>query len=79
MTAEEIFARVQRVVVSNLTNSVTPVTLASTFQDLSIDSLDMVMILMELEDEFDVVIVDEEAEKWKSVQDAVTFLEKKLA
>lgn len=43
--------------------------------DLGADSLDTVELVMELEDEFDLSIPDEEAEKIKTVGDAIKFIE----
>ena len=43
-------------------------------EDLGADSLDMVEIVMGLEDEFDIEIPDEDAEKIKSVGDAVEYI-----
>ncbi len=43
--------------------------------DLGADSLDMVELLMNLEDSFQMSIPDEEAEKIKSVNDAVKYIE----
>ncbi len=43
--------------------------------DLGADSLDLVEVLMSCEDEFDVEIPDEQAEKFKSVGDLVRFVE----
>jgi acyl carrier protein len=43
--------------------------------DLGADSLDTVELVMELEDEFDLNIPDEEAEKIKTVGDAIKFIE----
>lgn len=45
--------------------------------DLGADSLDQVELVMALEEEFDIKIVDEEAEKIKSVGDAIKFIEEK--
>lgn len=47
-------------------------------EDLNADSLDTVELVMELEDEFDMSIPDEEAEKIKTVGDAVDYVEKSL-
>lgn len=45
----------------------------STFESLKIDSLDMVEIIMDIEEEFDVSI--EDAENLKTVSDLVKFIE----
>ncbi len=44
--------------------------------DLGADSLDTVELIMELEDEFDVKITEEEAEKIQRVGEAIDFIEK---
>ncbi len=47
----------------------------SFINDLGADSLDTVELVMELEDEFDLSIPDEEAEKIKTVGDAIGYIE----
>ncbi len=44
--------------------------------DLNADSLDTVELVMELEDEFDMTIPDEDAEKLATVGDAIQYIEK---
>jgi acyl carrier protein len=51
----------------------------SFINDLNADSLDTVELVMELEDEFDLNIPDEEAEKIQTVGAAVEFIQKHLA
>ena len=46
--------------------------------DLNADSLDTVELVMELEDEFDMTIPDEEAEKLKTVGEAIDYIQKHL-
>lgn len=46
--------------------------------DLNADSLDTVELVMELEDEFDLNIPDEEAEKLKTVGEAIDYIHKHL-
>ena len=46
--------------------------------DLNADSLDTVELVMELEDEFDLTIPDEDAEKLKTVGEAIGFIQKHL-
>lgn len=42
---------------------------------LGMDSLDCIEFLMVLEEEFDIEVADEEAEKWKSLLDVVNYIE----
>ena len=51
---------------------------ASFVDDLGADSLDQVELIMAFEDAFDVDIPDEDAEKMKTVKDAMDYLESKL-
>ena len=50
---------------------------ASFVEDLNADSLDLVELIMSLEEEFGMEISDEEAEKIKSVGDALEYIEEK--
>ncbi|MGD2124966.1 MAG: acyl carrier protein [Desulfobacteraceae bacterium] len=52
---------------------------ASFVDDLGADSLDQVELIMAMEEEFNVSISDEEAEKIVTVQDATNYIEKALA
>ena len=49
---------------------------ASFVDDLGADSLDLVELIMAMEEEFDVEIPDEEAEKIVTVQNAIDFVSK---
>jgi acyl carrier protein len=47
---------------------------SSFVDDLGADSLDLVELIMAMEEEFDIKIEDEEAEKIRTVQDAIDFI-----
>jgi acyl carrier protein len=68
--------RVKEIIVEQLGVSPEQVTETASFvDDLRADSLDTVELVMALEEEFDMEIPDEEAEKIKTVQDAITYIE----
>lgn len=48
-------------------------------EDIGADSLDIVEFVMELEEEFDIQIPDDQAEKIKTVGEAINFIEKAVA
>jgi acyl carrier protein len=51
---------------------------ASFMDDLGADSLDTVELIMVLEEEFDIEIPDSEAEKIRTVQDAINYLNEQV-
>lgn len=51
---------------------------ASLIDDLGADSLDQVELIMAFEDEFDIEIPDEDAEKLKTVKNAINYIELKV-
>ena len=68
------FDKVRDIVVEQLGSEADEVTLESTFiDDLGADSLDIVELIMAFEEEFNVEIPDEAAEKIKTVQDVVNY------
>jgi len=72
------FDRVKKVVVEQLDVSEDEVTPEASFvDDLGADSLDVVELVMGLEEEFDIEIPDEDAEKITTVADAVKYIEEK--
>lgn len=72
----DTFERVKKIVVDRLDVEEDKVTLEASFkEDLEADSLDVVELVMELEDEFDMEIADEEAEKIETVGDAVKYID----
>ena len=74
----DVFGRVKQIIVDRLGVDEAEVTLEASFKDdLNADSLDIVELVMELEDEFDMEISDEDAEKIATVGDAVKYIESK--
>ncbi len=72
------FDRVKKVVVEQLEVSEEEVTPTASFvDDLGADSLDVVELVMGLEEEFDVEIPDQDAEKIATVGDAVAYIDEK--
>lgn len=72
-------AKVKQIIAEKLGVSEDKITPQASFvDDLGADSLDQVELIMAFEDEFDVEIPDEDAEKLKTVQDALTYLDGKL-
>ena len=72
MTVEE---KVKEIIVDQLGVDDKQVTTSASFiDDLGADSLDTVELVMALEEEFDVEIPDEDAEKIVMVQDAIDYI-----
>ena len=51
---------------------------ASFIEDLGADSLDIVELVMAMEEEFDVEIPDEDAERIQRISDAIAYMKEKL-
>lgn len=67
--------KVKTIIVEQLGVDAEEVTLGSSFiDDLGADSLDTVELVMALEEEFDIEIPDEDAEKITTVGDAVNYI-----
>ena len=74
--AEATFEKVKKIIVEQLGVEASEVTMeASITDDLGADSLDQVELVMAFETEFNIDIPDEEAEKIKTVGDAVSKIE----
>ncbi|MEW9050439.1 MAG: acyl carrier protein [Neobacillus sp.] len=74
----EVLERVTKIIVDRLGVDESQVTLEASFKDdLGADSLDVVELVMELEDEFDMEISDDDAEKISTVGDAVNYINTK--
>ena len=70
--------RVKKIVVEHLSVDAEKVVDAASFiEDLGADSLDIVELVMQMEEEFDLDIPDEDAEKMKTVADVVKYIASK--
>jgi len=79
-SAEEISERVKGIIVDQLGVSADEVTSEASFiEDLGADSLDIVELIMALEEEYDMEIPDEDAEKIQTVQDVLSYITSKQA
>jgi acyl carrier protein len=70
--------RVKNIIVEQLNVDAESVTAEASFvEDLGADSLDIVELVMTMEEEFDLEIPDEDAEKIKCVKDVVSYVKAK--
>jgi acyl carrier protein len=74
---KEIVEKVKQIISEQLGVDEGEVTTSASFtDDLGADSLDQVELVMALEEAFDVEISDEDAEKIRTVQDAIDYIDK---
>ncbi|MDR5695497.1 MAG: acyl carrier protein [Armatimonadota bacterium] len=74
-----VFERVKSIIVEQLNVDEEEVTPEASFvEDLGADSLDVVELVMALEEEFELEIPDEDAEKIQTVGEAVRYIERHL-
>jgi acyl carrier protein len=75
MSTDNVFESVQNILVEQLGVDADIITMESNFiDDLNADSLDIVELVMAMEQEFGISIPDEEAERIKTVGDAVDYI-----
>ncbi len=77
---ESIKEKVKGIIASQLGATDDEITLEARFiEDLGADSLDTVELIMQFEEEFEIEIPDEDAEKLTTVGTALEYLEKKIS
>lgn len=75
----DIFEKIKEIIIDELDVDESEVTEDAKFiDDLGADSLDTVELIMKFEEEFDIDIPDEDAEKMVKVKDAVDYLKEKI-
>jgi len=80
MDRQEILKQVEEIIVEKLQANPSEVTEEASFvDDLGADSLDTVELVMEFEEKFSLEIPDEDAEKIRTVKDAVDYIAAKKA
>lgn len=79
MDQNEVMAKLKELVVERLNVEADRIKPEASFvEDLGADSLDIVELIMGIEEEFDIEIPDEDAEKLTNVGDALTYVKNKL-
>lgn len=75
-----VFDKIKDIIVEQLNCDESAITMdTNLMKDLEADSLDAVEVIMAIEDEFDIEIPDEDAEKLQAVSDIVKYVEEKIA
>ena len=75
----DIIAKVKEIIVEELGVEESEVTMEASFiEDLGADSLDTVELIMKFEEEFEIDIADDEAEKLTTVGKAIDYLKSKI-
>jgi acyl carrier protein len=75
----DLYERVKEIVIDRLGVAADKVTMEARFrEDLEADSLDLVELIMAFEDEFGGEISDDDAQKIKTVGQAVTYLQSRM-
>jgi len=79
MDVKEVEAKIKEIIVEQLSVDESEVTPDASFiDDLGADSLDIVELVMAIEEAFDIEIPDEDAEKIRTVKDAIEYVARKV-
>ena len=78
--SDELFTRFAKTAAESLSKPVEAITLEASFaDDLDADSLDLVQMVMDLEEEFDVTVEEEELDGVTTVSQAYELIKSKLS
>lgn len=76
---KDVEKKIKKIISKKLDIKIEHITNNSSFlEDLGADSLDIVELIMTLEEDFNIEISDNEAEKIKTVQSAINFINSKI-
>ena len=79
MTAVNVEQKVKGIIAEQLGVGEDEIKATSSFiEDLGADSLDIVELVMAMEEEFDIEIPDDDAEKIQTIGDAIAYLKEKV-
>lgn len=70
----DIFAKVKELVLTRFSLEEDDIALDTSFESIGADSLDIVELIMEIEEEFEIEIPDEDIKKMSTVGDMVEYL-----
>ena len=74
----DVTEKVKKIIIDQLGVSAEEVKPAASFvEDLGADSLDLTELIMAMEEEFEIEIADDDAQKLLKVQDAISYIEEK--
>ncbi len=74
----DVFGKIKEIVVDQLGVDADEVAMDTSFEDLEMDSLDIVELIMAMEEEFGLEISDEEAEKLTTVGAAAEYIQERI-
>ena len=73
------FEKIRSIIAEQLSVEESAITMEThLMKDLEADSLDAVEIIMAIEDEFDIEVPDEDAEKFQNIGDIIRYVEEKV-
>ena len=79
MNEEKIFEKLKEIIVEQLGVEEEKVTIDASFvDDLEADSLDIVELVMEIEEEFNIDVADSEAEKISTIRDVLYYIKENI-